>query len=155
MALGSISELVQQRLNFLTVDEIASIDGIKLEFMYEIQEFTKLDDGVVEDESSYTNIQILLIADATAYYLLNGRSLKGLAEDQARKIKKVKADVVETEFTYESGKAGFNEDTGSLKEQLRKQACARASRLGYSLALCNELQNTDITMPIIAVAPLC
>jgi hypothetical protein len=141
MALGSIFSLVQDRLPFIQTEE--EVNPKMIEVMYILQSETKLDDTLVEIEGSYTSVQRILIADITAYYLLQKEAKKnvggtnGQPGTNGKVLKRAKADVVESEFeVLKVGEGQISQSTVDMLADLKSRACNGARKLGYIIPLC-------------------
>lgn len=157
MSLPNIKIMVKQNLPFmpigttivpgigLTVDE--KIDNIIIEQYYYLQSFTKKSDTDVEDETKYSNMQKMLIAQLVSYYFVSDGALQnvagsaGSAGTAGKRIKKGKADVVEAEFDYGKSTDGtfLGGTTESFAMKFGQKACEYAAILKYKLPLCVDL----------------
>ena len=146
MALQNILGMVRSRLPFLAVG--APIDTVINNFIteqfYYLQKWTLLSDTDVEDETKYSAIQKMLVAELVCVELINKKVIEdvagagGAAGTAGKQLKRGKADVVEAEFQY--GKSSDGTFMGKTAEQLEKdhaqKACEYAATLDYSLPMC-------------------
>jgi len=151
MALKPIVEMVRERLPWLTSADDPTIQAALEEQFVVLQPWTKFDDADSEDEGNYSKMQRLLLKELTAYQMLvlkaaqttGGTAGGGAAAGGAggRVVKRVKVDVVETEFESVKLSDGTSIalNTSSLLDEIRKAACGYARTLGYELALCGAV----------------
>jgi hypothetical protein len=145
MALDTIVNMVRLRLPWLLEADNPTILSVLQEQYVVLQPWTNLDDDASEVEENYTKTQRLLLKELTAYQMVVTKAFEtsgGKAGENAtastRVVKRVKADVVETEF--ESIKAADGTtlalNTSTLLAEIREAACNYARILGYELGLC-------------------
>lgn len=147
MALHSIQTMVKNRLPFLTSVEEIKIEQYTLEQFYYLQKWTMKVDPDLEDESTYSGMQKMLIAELVSYKLMEKKVVEnvggkdGGAAEGAKKIKKGKADVVEAEFEYGKASDGtfLGMSASELLSNIASQACEYAQTLGYTLPMCQKL----------------
>lgn len=148
MALQSILEMVKNRLPFLPASSLdATISQYIFEQFYYLQKWTLLSNADVEDESKYSGLQKMLVAELCSYSLLERKAIEnvggsqGAAPEGAKRIKKGKADVVEAEFDYGKASDGnfFGGTSEALMGEFAKKACEYAATLEYTLPLCQKL----------------
>jgi hypothetical protein len=148
MALKPIVEMVRERLPWLTVADNPTIQAALEEQFVVLQPWTKLSDLASEIETNYTKMQCLLLKELTAYQLVILKAAQTVGGTGAagggaagRVVKRVKADVVETEFESVKLSDGTSIalNTSSLLDEIRKAACGYARTLGYELALCGAV----------------
>jgi len=147
MALPTLIQMVKNNLPFLPTDNSkdAVIQQYIIEAMYYLQPWTLLSNTDVEDESKYSSLQKMLIAQLVGCNLITNQALLnvggagGGSGTGAKRIKKGKADVVEAEFDY--GKADDGSFLGLSAEKFlnncKMKACEYAATLNYSLPMCN------------------
>lgn len=124
-----------------------TIDNFTFEKFYYLQSFTQLNNVDVEDETKYSVMQKMLIAELVCVELLTRKTLEnvagvnGQAASAGKRIKKGKADVVEAEFDYGKASDGtfLGKTSAELIEEHSKKACEYAAILGYNLPMCAEL----------------
>lgn len=158
MALGTINELVKERLPYLTADNDSTIASFLTEAFYFFQtDFEKLD-ADVEDETKYTNLQRSFLADYVAYLLISKKSIEtsggtGGAAGTGTLLKRAKADVTEAEFMQVKASDGtlIMMSTKDLMHQLKVQLCSKAAKLNISLWLCDIESHGSVIAPLIYV----
>lgn len=143
MALKAVLELVKNRLPFMPLDGSCDekAEDFKLEQYYYLQSYCNISDADVEEDSSYTGLKRMLVADLVAYYLIVREVVKitggedGGAATGSKHIKKGKADVVEAEFEYSKASDGntIAMETKKLVEELRIGICTKAQTIGFHL----------------------
>lgn len=149
MALQPILQMVKSRLQFLPTDN--SLDAIINQFTYEqfyyLQKWTVKVDADVEDESKYSGLQKMLVAELVCCELLLRKIVEvvggvgGSTPTAGKRIKKGKADVVEAEFDY--GKSSDGTFLGLTADEIymkhARKACEYATTLCYNLPMCGSL----------------
>ncbi len=134
MALSTINEIIFDRLPFLVNNQesVSLIERQKSISFVHLQANTKFTDDEAFEESKYNGTLRLLAAELTAYRILE-REIKKSVSEGSKKIKKVKADVVETEFEY--GKAsdgnGFLKNADSILSDLKESIAGYCATLNY------------------------
>jgi len=146
MAQKTVVEMVRNRLPFLTagdtVDEM--INDYKQDVYYYLQPWSRILDDVVEDDSSYTGLKRVLVAEITAYNIVTRKimvemgGVNGSEASAGKRLKKAKADVVEAEFEYAKANDGgvLATDMNSLATELRNNVWNYAIGLGWYLPDC-------------------
>lgn len=149
--LASITQLISNRLEFLGTVADTVIEQYRLEAFYYIQNQTEKSDMEVEDETVYTPLQRMLLADIASYFILKRRVVSSTAGTGAsagtgaKRVKKAKADVVETEFEYSDK---LQMEAEAMLQQARRDACEKAKILSYSLPLCEDDLGSGDEAPI-------
>lgn len=134
--LAEINILIRDRLAFLeeSPSNDALIERQKAVTFAHLQGQTKLADEVAYDDSSYTGILRLLVVDLTSYRLLE-RKIKESVSDGGKRLKKAKADVVETEFDYAKASDGnvFMKSASGVMDDLKESIAGYCAILKYIL----------------------
>jgi len=150
MALKTIDEMVKNRLAFIPqTDWVTSIDDFRIEQSYYLSQFIEIGDGseaVIEDESNWTGMNKILLAEITSYQLLKKEMVEvvgGEGEDGenitpgsgSKMIKKAKADVVEAEFEYSKSEDGrtLAVKAKELLFELKNSVCRYSISMGIHL----------------------
>jgi len=145
----AIKDIIQNRLPFVdftdtTVD--TRLDKIIMEIQYTLQKPLQKEDADVEDESKYSQQEIILIGVYSAYLGLFRKAIITVAGDSetseqasSKTLKKAKADVVEAEFQVIKASDGstIQIDSEKLLALLKEEICDTAALLGISLVICN------------------
>lgn len=157
MAIGTVLELVKERLPFIPNDGTydARINSLKLEVYYAIQHCTGIADADVEDDTKYTGLTRYLVVRYVCYLLIYNKIIEvlggvgGAAPSGNKRIKKGKADVVEAEFDYAKASDGstLSMEATSLIANLLKEMCGYAKTLKCSLPMCSGLFSTTKGFP--------
>lgn len=143
-----IKDLVYEKARFLTEADLPLVESEILQTKYALQPYLDKSDVEVEADTSYTELQKMLIAYYTAYQLTVRRAGDNLTGEGGEvptleaPIKKLKADVVETEFSELGGQNRLVLDTNSLLESLKKLVCETAMTLKLRLPLCQSLHKS-------------
>lgn len=138
----TIIELVKHRLPFLVPADDTTILLEITQSQYALQKYFPKSDSEVEDEASYANLQRMLVAYYSAYQLVNRKALINLQGEAGeapllnQAIKKVKADVVETEFQENKSSNSLLIDAETLALELKKLVCETAKTLSIALPMC-------------------
>jgi hypothetical protein len=136
MALAAINELIYDRIPFLenNATNTALIERQKAVTFAHLQGQTLLSDEDAYNDGSYTGMKRLLVVDLTAYRLLE-RKIKESVQDGGKRLKKVKADVAETEFDYAkaSDGNGFIKQASGILDDLKESISGYCAILKYSL----------------------
>ena len=136
MALAEINDLIYDRLPFLenNAANTALIERQKAVTFAHLQGQTLLGDDEAYNDASYAGVNRLLVVDLTSYRILE-RKIKESVQDGGKRIKKVKADVVETEFDYaKAGDGnGFIKQAASILDDLKESISGYCAILKYSL----------------------
>lgn len=146
MALGTVLELVIIRLPFIPTDNSLdpTIESFKEEQMWFLQKFTGLADGDVLDESKYTGLLRVLLADLTAYEMVVRKAIEttggvdGSAPASTKILTKGAAGPAEAEFDIAKAQDGV---TIALKgekllPELLRSICTNSAVLNYALPQC-------------------
>ena len=139
-----IVDLVKEKAAFLTNSDSGLIESGILQAKYALQSYLAKTDAEVEADTSYTEIQKMLIAYYTAYQLTlteAGKNLTGVegeASNVEAPLKSVKADVVETVFGDLSSTNRLLFDTDTLLTQLKSLVCETAMTIGIRLPMCQS-----------------
>lgn len=142
MPLPSVLKMVQNRLTFwAAAPDTTVIEEFVLEQKYFLQKYLSLADEQVEDDANYSKLQLILLADLTAFELLKKKAIEGSAGSSSSAeaptyLKRAKADVVEAEFEQVSSDDSFSQQAGEVLGELKSSICRKASALGLSLPLC-------------------
>lgn len=176
MAIDSVEIQVIDILPSELVADTALIERFRKKVVYIIQDDTGKSDAEVEDEANYTNRQQILIGYYTAYMYLkkiladNSVTVKDANDEPStlilnQQLKKAKADVVETEFSYASNSAGaaytFKAKATEIMMHCLKELCAMGRNLGYRLDICEEVNQdldcgcSDDTVIPLVYTPFC
>lgn len=155
--MANVTELVQARLPFLANYPNS---GTTLISMFEIESFYELQDQIyitvdgalvpmpndlVEEESSYTNKQLVFFANYIAFKILDQRIMLGLAGDGTVNnepatntvLTKGQVDVLSAEFSaVKISDVALGIDTVKLVEKYALQACAQARQNNITLGIC-------------------
>lgn len=154
MAHESVERMVKDRVPYLDVAEDHAdsanikllIDRQRVMTTYILQSASGKSDADVFVESSYTPLQNILFAAMVAYYLVKNKiitNLAGTASGSAggpRVIKRVKADVVETEFMQVKSTDGtiLTMETDKYLSELQKEICQLSGAIGWANPLCGK-----------------
>lgn len=165
MALPTIAEMALSRIKLDGID--SDIELNTRVAMYDVQRFTLLDNAVVELEESYTHEQRTALAVYVAYLSLAAHVVNSSASVSTSSVStsgtqgaspflsKAKVDVLEVEFDNSRGTpASANTAIGTrakqtthLLDQLRQEACVRASAQGWTLPICGILNEGEQWIP--------
>lgn len=157
MAIGSINDMVHQRLSYLnnTTDNTI-IDSWTIQQFYFLQGQTEKSDADVETESNYKPIQKMLFAALVSYKMLLKRITENMAGSAGssvvtpgKVIKKAKADVVEAEFEVPKAKDGvfLQLDASELLDQLKAEVCSISYMLHYTIPEICDNYPIDVIPP--------
>lgn len=150
---ASIEDIVRHKLPFLQspADDTA-LDLEIVQSCYALQPYLNKTDIEVEDRAAYSALESMLVAYYTAYHLINRKALVALqgengAEGEAFPVKKVKADVVETEFDTNAKNGKWMTST-QIMEELKSLICQTARTLKIRLPMCHKLKTIYIPFKV-------
>lgn len=166
----TIQQMIFSRLPYLsqTDDNKALIDNFVLETMYELEVCFNVSNGGADesnigDESKYSFLQKMIIADLVCVQLLMNRMIKeSVASEEStgevdKFLKSTKAGSVEVEWEQVDPKKGAMFSSGtSTMEYYRKSAIRKAAQLGCLLDICDGcvqavLESKSMQSPFIVV----
>lgn len=151
---ATIIDIVKQKLPFLVPADDVVVELEIVQSFYALQKYLVKTDAEVEIETNYTTLQKMLVAYYTAYNLVNRKALvslggsNGNAPETNQIIKKVKADVVETEFQDTNGENTLILDTETILSGLKSLVCQTATTLNIRLPLCSTLKKAVIPFEV-------
>jgi len=136
MALETINRLVKERLPFLDSGNDSLIDSTILQVFYMLQPLIEKPDSDVENESTYSSLERILVAAWVSHILLTQKSisvsggssvLETLAKSQ-NEVTALGSDGDEFDIQVDQGSGGFTigtavQDTGDTKEDLAVKIC--------------------------------
>jgi hypothetical protein len=156
MPLPTLETMIGDRVPFLsdTPSDLDKIASKKTEAFYFLQKALGKTDEDVEDESKYTAMEKLLIADFTAYELIQKEVVNktiGTGSSGGKTIKRVKAADVETEFMFPDKGASTTLTVDTLLKNLKDSICQKATQLDIFIPLCDCSVSQALPMPFIYI----
>lgn len=152
--IATIIDIVKQKLPFLMTADDVVVELEIVQSFYALQKYLLKTDTEVEIETNYTNLQKMLVAYYTAYNLVQRKALvnlqgeNGTATQINQIVKKVKADVVETEFQEANSGNYLILDAEKISNGLKLLVCQTATTLNIRLPICSILKKAVIPFEV-------
>lgn len=147
--IGTVFEMVQDKLPWILSTDSAWIERIRVEMTYLLQTHYGKPDGdatdATEDESGYKPLENMLFSDMVAYNLICTQIMKvqggdGTTAGGAKILKKAEAKPVSAEFMQVKGDDGtlITVPTAKFIEKLLMQICQRSMALNIANPMCDK-----------------